>query len=420
MKLCIPTYNRSNILLNKTLATLHNNNIDSQIIYIFVIKSEYEIYKSIIGDNYNIIIGVSGLVNQRNFIENYFDSGEHLIMMDDDVSEIDLTMTEYSTLQDFFNFAFNYCVNNNAYIWSVYPVYNPFFRTSQKEITKHLNFCIGTFYGIISRANNYNLEIKTYTNLDEKEDTIRTLLYFILDGIVVRFNKVGFKTKFYNKVGGMGTVNQRVDASIEACNILLQHFEKYGKIYVRKNGINEFKLKKVKQYNPDRSVTLLQKIDDNLISNLYSKLENITIKQLGVSNVRLNFKPTNRSVVFGVSKARFSGIIGPSAATKKYPHIWKLLQEIGNQLPIEFEFKSVYLNHNVICSPHTDSNNIGKSILISFGDYTGAEIVIDGTKYNANRQPVLFNGSLLEHYNTDDLVGNKYSLVFYKGNYDVK
>mgnify|MGYP004007008547 CR=1 FL=1 len=103
MKICIPTFNRSNILLNKTLVTLKNNNIDSNLIYIFVVESEYELYKSIIGDEYNIIVGVFGLVNQRNFIENYFDAGEHLIMLDDDVSEIDLSMTEYISLKEFFN-----------------------------------------------------------------------------------------------------------------------------------------------------------------------------------------------------------------------------------------------------------------------------------------------------------------------------
>jgi hypothetical protein len=28
-------------------------------------------------------------------------------------------------------------------------------------------------------------------------------------------------------------------------------------------------------------------------------------------------------------------------------------------------------------------------------------------------KPLLFNGALYEHWNTDDLVGNKYSMVFF-------
>jgi hypothetical protein len=51
--------------------------------------------------------------------------------------------------------------------------------------------------------------------------------------------------------------------------------------------------------------------------------------------------------------------------------------------------------------------------LLSFGDYTGANIVIDGILHDAKYNPIVFNGAELEHWNTDDLVGNKYSLVFY-------
>jgi hypothetical protein len=77
---------------------------------------------------------VSGLVNQRIFIENYFEAGEQLIFMDDDVTEIDLSMTQYTSLQDFFNFTFDYCVDNNAFIWSVYPVYNPFLERVKRQL----------------------------------------------------------------------------------------------------------------------------------------------------------------------------------------------------------------------------------------------------------------------------------------------
>jgi hypothetical protein len=40
-------------------------------------------------------------------------------------------------------------------------------------------------------------------------------------------------------------------------------------------------------------------------------------------------------------------------------------------------------------------------------------VKIKSKNYYAKYQPLIFNGSKLEHYTTDDLVGNKYSLVFY-------
>ena len=52
-------------------------------------------------------------------------------------------------------------------------------------------------------------------------------------------------------------------------------------------------------------------------------------------------------------------------------------------------------------------------MLLSFGDYTGCNIVINNKTYDANCNPIVFNGSELEHWNTDDLIGTKYSLVFF-------
>jgi len=365
-------------------------------------------------------VGVKGLIQQRYFIEKYFNEGDFIIMIDDDISQIDLSLSEFNNLQDFFNYSFQKCKEHNSFIWSVYPVFNPFYRQKQKDITTHLNFCVGTFYGIINRPDLQNIQLNKYLNNDEKEDVLRTLLYFINDGIVLRFNRIGFKTIYYGSVGGMGKKNDRISASISACNILQNNFNDYGSIWVRKSGIAEFKLKKIKSFDTDRSVILLPKIDDKIIDDLYNELQKITIKPLGKSNVRLNFNKFDRSIVFGLSKGRFNGIVDLSAYTKKHPHIWKLIQQIGKQLPDDFKYTSVFVNHNVICNPHKDKNNIGKSILLSFGDYEGCNIVIDGVEYNANRQPVLFNGVLLEHYNTPNLVGNKYSLVFFDGGYVLK
>lgn len=421
-KICIPSYKRCDVLKNQTIKTLSNFNISKSDIHIFVVKDDYETYKNTLGDDYNIIIGVKGLINQRHFIENYFCKGDYLVFLDDDIKNIDLSMTEFLTLQDFFNFAFQKCINENSFIWSVYPVFNPFFRKDRNDFTTHLNYMIGAFYGIINRPNFKPLKLNKYFNNDEKEDVLRTLLYFINDGIVLRFNKIGFQTKYYgNDGGGMGTLTNRIDNGINACKILQTHFNNFGNIKVRKCGVNEFKLKKNKSFNPDRSVTVINIQNYNnficLLGNLYDELQNINLKPLGKSNVRYNFLPTDRSVVFGLSRHRYTGVVDNSFYTKTHPHIWNLIQKVGSYFPDDFKYNSVFVNKNVVCKSHRDKNNIDKSILVSFGDYTGCNIVIDGVVYNANCNPVLFNGALLEHYNTDDLVGTKYSLVFFQGNY---
>ena len=77
-----------------------------------------------------------------------------------------------------------------------------------------------------------------------KDDVVRTIQNYIKDGKVLRFNKVGFKTKYYgNDGGGLGKLNDRMEVSRIAVEELSMKYPKYGKAMVRKNGLHEFKLK---------------------------------------------------------------------------------------------------------------------------------------------------------------------------------
>jgi hypothetical protein len=164
----------------------------------------------------------------------------------------------------------------------------------------------------------------------------------------------------------------------------------------------------------DTGIILLNALPKEEFSSLYQMLKNITIpfRSKNSNNSRRGFEK-HRATVFGKVRQRFTGKIDLSAFTKKHPAIYAELKRIGNTINPNYEFSSVYVNHNVTCPKHVDSNNVGKSILVSFGDYTGSNIVINDVKYNAYLQPILFNGALLEHYNTPDLNGDKYSLVFF-------
>jgi len=79
----------------------------------------------------------------------------------------------------------------------------------------------------------------------QKEDVERTLKYFINDGIVLRFNKIGFKTKYYGKEGGLGRFENRLKPMEMASKKLKENYSDFGNIKVRKNGMYEFVLKKI-------------------------------------------------------------------------------------------------------------------------------------------------------------------------------
>jgi len=415
-KICIPSYGRAEILKNETINTLSKHNIDIKLIHIFVVEEEYEIYKSTL-PNYNIIIGLKGLVNQRDFIHNYFDEGQRLVMLDDDITEIDTSLTPFAKLNDFIKSAFFDCEDEKAFIWSVYAIYNPFYRLTQKYMTTDLRYCIGAFYGIINRKLESDLSIKSVINGDEKEDIVRTLLHFIKDGKILKYNRVGFRTIYYRKdSSGMGTKKERLTASKENSLLLKQKYANYGRISIRKAGIYEFHLKKIKAFDNDRTITQVPFTNFTLLGELYDKLQKINITTRNSTDNRKGFGK-HRSCVFGVTKQRATYKIAIAKYSIKYPEIWKLIQQIGDHFNIEYD--AVHLNKDVICPKHKDSRNVGKSVLLSFGDYTGCNIVIEGEKYDANCNGIIFNGANLEHWNTDDLQGTKYSLIFYKSPYEL-
>jgi len=159
-------------------------------------------------------------------------------------------------------------------------------------------------------------------------------------------------------------------------------------------------------------IEIRKTLDADIFTDLLSMLNNIKVpKKSGRSN-RLGFKDGSRFMNFGITRGRFDGIVREKThIDKKYPHISEELNKIGKIL--DFSYNSIHLNNNVICPPHYDKHNNGPSLLISLGDYSGCNIVIEDIMYDAKYTPIIFNGSKLKHWNTDDLQGNKYSLVFY-------
>lgn len=159
------------------------------------------------------------------------------------------------------------------------------------------------------------------------------------------------------------------------------------------------------------SVEVLESIPSSEFLNLYKMLQNTRFLLTGEKNNRRNF-PKHRRLLFGTVKKRYSGIVDLSADSLKYPHLFDEIERIGDAI-CPFHYKSVHVNYNVVCPPHKDENNSSNSCIVSFGEYTGCKLVVEGKEYDTLYTPVVFNGSQLEHWNTNDLVGVKYSLVYY-------
>ena len=271
--ICIPSYKRANFCNEKTLTTLHKNKIDPKKIYVYVAnKEDYDLYKSTLDTKlYNkLVIGKKGLVPQRQFIMEQWPTGKQIVFFDDDVESIDLSMSsrfKSHNLDYFIREAFKECQNHKSYIWGVYAVFNPFFRKGRQELTTQLNYIVGAFYGIINRPKLKSIQLTITKENGQKEDVERTIKYFIEDGIVLRFNKIGFTTKYYGKEGGLGKFEERLKPMKEACKKLEEKYPEYGQTKVRGNGMAEFVLKKIPARNQDEPSEKLNKTKKSKRSN---------------------------------------------------------------------------------------------------------------------------------------------------------
>lgn len=249
--ICIPSYKRANFCNNKTLATLSKHKIDAKRIFVYVANNEeFKLYETVLNPKLfnKIIIGKKGLVPQRQFIMNNWKKGKHIVFFDDDIESIDLTLSprfKTHNLDYFIKDAFKECEKQQSFIWGVYPVFNPFFRKPRQELSSQLNYIVGAFYGIINRPDLKKIELTITKSNGQKEDVERTIKYFIEDGIVLRFNKIGFTTKYYGKEGGLGKFEERLVPMREACKKLEEKYKEYGQTKVRGNGMTEFVLKKI-------------------------------------------------------------------------------------------------------------------------------------------------------------------------------
>jgi len=246
-QIVIPSYKRATSLKDKTLRVLSNQGIPKERINIFVASEEEKTEYALINPDYKIIVGVLGLVQQRNFIQNYFPLGSFLLSMDDDVESISIlhegALRPLSGLETIINLGFSECVKNKARLWSIYPVHNAFFM--KHTITQDFKFCIGSFFGFVNPGS----AILNPSPFGCKEDYIRTIQFWIEDRAIVRINYVAHKTNYGGGVGGLqaSTREQRLKNERAAVEYLLEEYPDLVRLNPkRKSVFPEILLKRAK------------------------------------------------------------------------------------------------------------------------------------------------------------------------------
>jgi hypothetical protein len=165
--------------------------------------------------------------------------------------------------------------------------------------------------------------------------------------------------------------------------------------------------------------------DKEILSEIYDDLEEIILptsySSKGIKGHHHSVKTgtTNqkdaRQVCFG--KVKYKGTIQESSYYKKYPHMMSLFKKFINSHYPSFKFRSVYVNKNTVCKEHLDSKNVGESLLVGFGKYTGGQTILcsdDKPKsFHIKTNSLIFNGSEIPH-KSEPFKGTRYSLVFFQ------
>jgi hypothetical protein len=245
-QIAIPTYGRSGMIAHFTLKMLERYKVDPQRVTIFVAdevtkrlwvetgkkgkpqihadkaleeQREPDLYRERLKNNpygKRIVVGVKNIGSQRNWIQNYYPEGTHLISLDDDLVKIselkDGKYVEIGGAKAFHRLirqGFAECHATGAHLWGLYASANEGFQSSaleSREVSHNNNYIIASFYGKIIRHDKA-LEVES---INHAEDYERTLRFFAKDGLVVRFNRYTMSkgTEYFGK-GGLEEERQK-------------------------------------------------------------------------------------------------------------------------------------------------------------------------------------------------------------------
>jgi len=124
-------------------------------------------------------------------------------------------------LNSLFTTCFLDIINSDIKLFGFYPVLNNLFM--KQTITDDLRFIIGSCFGYINSG--------IFTTITEKDDYERTILYYLRDKGVLRYNSISMKTKYYKNKGGLQSdgYKDRYEKQLEAVKYLLEKYPEYVK-----------------------------------------------------------------------------------------------------------------------------------------------------------------------------------------------
>ena len=242
MKFVIPSYKRCEKVKSETLAFLERHNVPLDDIWLVVRDDDPELEEYGKIKVNHLVLEEKGIGKTHNGITNFFDEGEQLIEIDDDL--IDLCDKERKPIENFLEVCdtiFQKLDEEKLSYCGTYSVNNPMFMSSCKEYTTDLRYCLGC---LRFRYNRKEIQVET----DYAEDFENCILHYLMDGALLKCNWLAPKTKNYSE-GGCDGDGRNYESEREAKEYLSEKYHTLCSLWTRKNGRFDLRLKD-KRSNP--------------------------------------------------------------------------------------------------------------------------------------------------------------------------
>ena len=233
MKYVIPSYQRVNQLVSKTLQFLTEQRVDNSDVYIFVRDDDPFLneYNELGEDGYNIITltNVRGIGLTHNAITTYFSKDTWITELDDDIEYvIDQNRQKVNNFPEVVQTMVEMMETENISFGGFYQCSNPMFMSGNKEYTRDLRYCLG-----LMRIRKIDYSIVLETNY--AEDFENAILHYIKDGRILKNNWIAGKTKNYS-AGGCDGDGRNIESEKIDKMFLANKYPNHCKLFQRNNG----------------------------------------------------------------------------------------------------------------------------------------------------------------------------------------
>tara|TARA_R100001594_G_scaffold144814_1_gene194359 strand:- start:2286 stop:3068 length:783 start_codon:yes stop_codon:yes gene_type:complete len=238
-EIAIPSYNRPKIIGEKTLRLLLDYGVCSNQILIFVRdKEQQKLYEKELGDAFRFhLTGQTGIDSTRNYLREYYHNTDFdgVLFIDDDITKFtDMGKDIDRPFLELIEYFFIETKKRNCRLWAVNALNNVFYM--KDKISTSLRYCIGAFQGLILDKTKPMI----FCDVGHFEDFQFTLEHFIEDGGVVRFDRYGITTKYFELEGGicgqLGGLDKRQKEMEENAHYMVERYGDMCKIKIKKWG----------------------------------------------------------------------------------------------------------------------------------------------------------------------------------------